>query len=77
MDLANVISYASLVPLYAFILLIFYRLVLHPLAKVPGPKIAALTGWYEFYWDCLKKGQYVFRIQEMHALYGKLFGPLS
>ena len=51
--------------------LALYRLVLHPLAAVPGPKIAALTAWYEFYWDCPRKGQYSFRIQEMHRQYGK------
>lgn len=51
--------------------LILFRLFLSPLARVPGPIIAAATGWYEFYWDCLKQGQYVFRIQEMHKKYGK------
>ena len=50
--------------------LAIYRLIPHPLAAVPGPKIAALTAWYEFYWDCPRKGQYAFRIQEMHRHYG-------
>lgn len=50
--------------------LTIHRLLLHPLARIPGPRIAALTGWYEFYWDCPKQGQYVFRIQEMHKIYG-------
>ncbi|RMZ13420.1 hypothetical protein D0860_02550 [Hortaea werneckii] len=52
--------------------LIAFRLLLHPLARVPGPKIAAITGWYEFYWDCPKSGQYVFRIRDMHKRYGPI-----
>ena len=50
--------------------LAIYRLFLHPLKIVPGPKIAALTAWYEFYWDCLKHGQYFLKVQEMHKNYG-------
>ena len=49
----------------------FRRLYLHPLAHIPGPKLAALTWWYEFYYDGIKPGQYVFRIQEMHQRYGE------
>lgn len=50
--------------------LTFFRLVLHPLTKVPGPKLAAITGWYEFYFDCIKHGQYAFHVQELHKQYG-------
>ena len=49
-----------------------YRLVLSPLAKVPGPKLAALTSWYECYYDAFKPGQYVFKIKELHEQYGML-----
>ena len=51
--------------------LAIYRLVLHPLNQIPGPRVAALTSWYEFYWDCPKKGTYFRRIQEMHKHYGE------
>lgn len=60
----------SLALAYGLGLLVF-RLLFHPLARVPGPKIAAITGWYEFYWDCPKSGQYVFRIRDMHRRYGE------
>lgn len=48
-----------------------YRLVFSPLAKFPGPKLAALTLWYEFYYDVIKRGQYLFEIRDMHERYGK------
>lgn len=50
--------------------LTFFRLFLHPLAKVPGPKLAAVTGWYEFWYDCVKHGQYAFHVQDLHKRYG-------
>lgn len=48
----------------------FYRLYLSPIAKFPGPKLAALTLWYEFYHDVVRGGQYVFKIDELHEQYG-------
>ncbi|RDW75998.1 cytochrome P450-1 [Coleophoma crateriformis] len=49
-----------------------YRLTLHPLAKFPGSKLAAISLWYEFYWDGYHRGQYIFRIKEMHEKYGPI-----
>jgi len=48
-----------------------WRLFLSPVAKFPGPKIAAATFWYEFYYDVVKGGQYVYRIEQMHKQYGE------
>lgn len=50
-----------------------YRLYFHPLSRFPGPKIAAVTGWYETYHDLIRRGMFIWKIQEMHEKYGKLF----
>lgn len=51
--------------------LTIYRLYFHPLAKFPGPKIAAITRWYEAYYDVALDGRYEKRIIEFHRKYGK------
>lgn len=54
-----------------------YRLYLSPIAHFPGPRVAALTFWYEFYYDVICAGQYTWRIKEMHEQYGKSPLPKS
>lgn len=56
--------------LFYFIALGFYRIYFHPLAKFPGPKLAAISRWYEAYYDAWKQGHYIFKIDEMHRQYG-------
>ena len=51
--------------------LAIYRLVLSPVAGFPGPKIAAMTGWHEFYYDFFLKGKFLFEIEKMHDRYGE------
>jgi hypothetical protein len=54
--------------------LVFYRLFLHPLARYPGPKLAAISRWYEAYYDVVLNGKYTKKIAELHKIYG-LFAP--
>ena len=64
-----------LIAFCTFFLLFFagvvvYRLFLSPLAKFPGPKLAAVTYLYEGYYDVVKRGKYTFKIRDLHAEYG-------
>ncbi|KAI4087722.1 MAG: hypothetical protein LQ344_006608 [Seirophora lacunosa] len=52
--------------------LVLYRLYFSPLSKFPGPKIAAATLWYEYYYDVVKRGRYTWQIVEMHKQYGPI-----
>lgn len=54
-----------------------YRLYFSPLAKFPGNRVAALTLWYEFYYQVVKGGQYPWKVQEMHKKYGISTRPYS
>lgn len=54
----------------SFLYLAVQRLVLSPLAHFPGPRLAALSNWYEFYFDVILQGQFTPHIQELHKKYG-------
>ncbi|KAI1122102.1 cytochrome P450 [Nemania abortiva] len=49
-----------------------YRLFLSPLSNIPGPKLAALTHWYEGYYEVWLGGRYFKRIDELHKEYGPI-----
>ena len=52
--------------------LVFYRITLHPLANFPGPKLAAISRFYEAYYDVILNGQYTFKIKQLHKKYGTI-----
>ncbi|KAM4059506.1 cytochrome p450 [Hirsutella rhossiliensis] len=49
-----------------------YRLFLSPIAGIPGPKLAAISFWYEIYYDVWLGGRYYSKIEEMHKVYGPI-----
>ncbi|RDW77525.1 hypothetical protein BP6252_05578 [Coleophoma cylindrospora] len=50
----------------------YWRLYRSPLSQFPGPKLAAVTGWYEFYWNIWRGGEFFWEIQRMHQKYGPI-----
>jgi hypothetical protein len=48
-----------------------YRLFFHPLRKFPGPRLAAITQWYQFYHDVILGGKYLSMIPGFEATYGE------
>ena len=65
------LSVVLLAILYTIILGI-YRLYFSPLAGFPGSTLAIATGWYQCYYEVVRKGQYSFKIKEMHEQYGEM-----
>jgi hypothetical protein len=63
----------GLLALFLFYLtaLSIHRLYFSPLAKFPGPRLAALTKWYEFYYEVVLNGKFTFEIRRMHEIYGE------
>ncbi|KAL6908431.1 cytochrome P450 [Trichoderma evansii] len=49
-----------------------YHLWFSPLSRIPGPKLAASTLLYEFYYEVICSGKYTRRIEKMHEKYGPI-----
>lgn len=71
-SLLEIVSWPVIVGsiVFYFVSVAIYRLYFHPLARFPGPKLAALTRLYEGYYDVIENGQYKFKIGELHKRYG-------
>jgi hypothetical protein len=70
LSLANISAVSGGLWIIYCVALAVYRIYFHPLSRFPGSKLAALSLWYEFYYDVVKRGQYIWKIQEMHKRYG-------
>lgn len=52
--------------------LAIYRLYFSPVAHFPGPFLAKVTHWYEFYYNFIRTGEYYLKIRGMHDKYGMM-----
>jgi hypothetical protein len=51
---------------------VIHRLYFSKYAAFPGPKLAAITYWYMFYYDVIAgSGQYIYKIKELHDEYSQ------
>lgn len=68
-----VLAAAALIifPILYFLYLTVYRLFLSPISQFPGPKLAAWTYWYEFWYDVVAEPEYTFKIGRLHKQYGQ------
>ncbi|MCJ1377287.1 hypothetical protein MMC17_000379 [Xylographa soralifera] len=71
MALFGILSMLSAV---ALLTTIVYRLYLSPLARanVPGPRLAAVTGLYEMYYDLWLGGRFPWKLMSLHQQYGPI-----
>ena len=73
------VAWAALVFALYQTALVIYRLYFHPLARFPGPKIAASTHW----WECIQDlfagqgGDYMNQVEQMHDRYGGCSDPTA
>ncbi|GIK05376.1 hypothetical protein Aspvir_009485 [Aspergillus viridinutans] len=44
----------------------------HPLSRFPGPKLALIGPFCEFYYDVIKDGTFLWEIEKMHQKYGPI-----
>ncbi|KAL8769010.1 MAG: hypothetical protein Q9209_004927 [Squamulea sp. 1 TL-2023] len=49
-----------------------YRITYHPLAHFSGPKVAAISRWYEIYYELLLGGRFAQQIEKLHQQYGPI-----
>jgi hypothetical protein len=77
-NVTNILTRANIFGLLGFwityrVALALYNISpLHPLHRFPGPKLAAASFLYEFWFDFVKGGRYTWEIKRMHEKYGKI-----
>ena len=51
--------------------IVIWRLYFHPLAKFPGPKLAAASRLYEFWYQGIREFEFQTQVKAMHKSYGE------
>nr|AFO67561.1 elymoclavine monooxygenase [Epichloe inebrians] len=54
---------------FPLVMIGIYNIYFHPLRNVPGPKLAALTNFYAFYWNWIRDEGYSRQFQSLHTYY--------
>ncbi|CAG8196161.1 unnamed protein product [Penicillium salamii] len=72
MENLNLFKSLAVLALGLLVLRTVYHLYFHPLSKFPGPRLAAATFLYEFYYDVWKGGMYIWEVERMHEKYGPI-----
>lgn len=76
-ELSNVHLWFSLASVTAIVLVVIaiykavYRLQFSPLSKIPGPRLASLSTWYQIYYNVYLPGQLTLHIEDLHKQYGR------
>ena len=71
-QLTSIVAVSAIAMVLYCAILAFVRLYWSPLAKVPGPKLAALTQWTETYYEIFHRsgGQFIWQYRKWHEQYG-------
>ena len=75
--LALAVGLAATSALY-LVALSIHRIFFHRNSHIPGPKLAAVTYYYQSYYDFFPhQGQFIFKLEQLHAQYGPIvrIGP--
>jgi len=72
LPLINIVLVSTFAGILYTTYVVIWRLYWSPLAQFPGPKFAAATFLYEFYYDIFQGGQFVFKKLELHKKYGPI-----
>lgn len=70
MNLLTVAAYLIAALVSVLFIITIKRLFLSPIAGIPGPRLAAVSRWYETYYDAICGGQYMYKILRLHQRYG-------
>ncbi|KAL8726449.1 MAG: hypothetical protein Q9181_006046 [Wetmoreana brouardii] len=63
----------SLICTFSYIVyLLISRLYTSPVSHISGPKLAAFSFWYEFYYDVVLRGRYTWKLAQLHEQYGPI-----
>jgi hypothetical protein len=68
----SLLQVAVIIGISYCVVLVVRRLYFSPISRFPGPSLAAATFWYQFYYDVVLGGQYVWKIRELHEKYGPI-----